>query len=486
MQERALAHGVAPARWLTLSCLTLAACQEPQGSDEASSLPNVFLITVDTLRADHLGCYGYPRDTSPTLDLLAQRSVRFDQAMVQWPKTGPSLCSMLSSTYGHTSGVLRFTGKRPVPQTMEMLPEILHDAGYQTFGVVTNPSVASSLHFDQGFDVYDENYGSYFDLAKHTSRASIEALENRDPTKPFFLWVHYLDPHGKYQPPNRWLEPFVGDELYKADSRPSVPLSPFVRGETKHPRSPIGEIGHRSYLPDLIHVRDYVARYDGEIRYLDDWIGYLFEWIQGQGLLEDSIVIFTADHGESLGDHNYYFNHGRFPYDACTRVPLLLYHPELPARVVEEPVALLDLAPTLVDMLGLAPGWQFEGQSLAGALRDPGRHAIDRPVFTGSSPIERFTVAVRQGRYKLIKISDPELAEILTNEPYELYDIEADPAETVNLFRQLPEVARHLQALLDPFVDKAYATVPFPADSEAELSQEEMQRLTELGYVDGD
>jgi arylsulfatase A-like enzyme len=197
-------------------------------------------------------------------------------------------------------------------------------------------------------------------------------------------------------------------------------------------------------------------------------------------------VVFLADHGESLGDHNLYFHHGMFPYDACTRVPLLLRFPGIPPGVVEEPVALLDLVPTLLELLELEPGWQCEGRSFAARLRNPSAAPVDRPVFTGSGYKKLYTVAARVGRYKLIKVTDRVLAARLTGEPYELYDVVADPGETRNLRAELPEVTEELRRLLDPWVEEAYATVPFPTDEGAALSDFESRRLLELGYVDGE
>lgn len=444
---------------------------------------HVLLITIDTLRADHLHCYGYPRETSRHLDALAARSQRFDQAFVQWPKTGPSIASIMTSTYGSTSGVMRTTGKIPVPRSYDCLAELLARAGYQTRAVVTNGSLSRKLNYDQGFEVYEQVFERDRAHAERMTAAAIELLRTRDPSRPFFQWVHYVDPHMPYHPPREYRERFVGDSLYEADQRGPVPLDPRITGEGKAPEGGLGAILKGSHLDGLDEVRDYVARYDAEILYLDEHVGTLLAEVEREGLLSSTLVIVTSDHGESLGDHGYYFRHGQLPYDACLRVPWILYHPDLPPRVIRAPVALLDLAPTVVEALHVPPGWQFEGTSLLRHLHESSDPT--RPVFSEAGYHDAFSLTVRHGDYKLIHVGDPRLAKILRGEPRELYHVASDPGETLHLGADGGRVARGLRRLLDPVVAAAYGKVPPIGDGEAILSDEAERNLVELGYVDG-
>ena len=169
--------------------------------------PNILLVTVDTLRADHLSSYGYPRATSPNIDKLAANGIRFDRPVVQWPKTGPSFASILTSTYPKDNGIVRKIGIR-LPDRFRMLAEILQRQGYATHAVVANGALASDFNFDQGFDSYletwkiDASTGDDPNGAEAVTRKAETVINTLDPAKPFFLWVHYLDPHFPYTPPD--------------------------------------------------------------------------------------------------------------------------------------------------------------------------------------------------------------------------------------------------------------------------------------------
>jgi arylsulfatase A-like enzyme len=453
----------------------------PRASGDSWS---VVLLTIDALRADHLGCYGYPRATSPRIDELAKQGLVFEQAAVQWPKTAPSMASLLSSTYGSTSGVMRTTLDKKVPRHYELLPELLHAAGYQTLGVVSNLSLAPRFHFDQGFERFlVENKNTY---ANHVSELARGLLEERDRDRPYFLWVHYLDPHAPYTPPSRYAGSFVGDALYQSDQRPPVPVDPRVRDPHLRPKPgcEVGQIPAYAYLPGKECVRDYVAQYDGDVRFLDEHVGAFLEWMRVHGHLDRAILVFTADHGESLGDHNYYFEHGRFPYDDCVRVPLILLHPEWKPGRIGAPVGLIDLAPTLLEMIGLEPGWQFEGRSLLSWLKSGASEQDARSVFSESGYLEEFEISVRRGRYKLIRIGSRHLSGLLTGEPYELYDVIADPSETKNLVDELPEICAALREELDAYVEVARMRRPPPQEGEAFTPDEDERRvMEELGYA---
>ncbi|MGH2669536.1 MAG: sulfatase, partial [bacterium] len=257
---------------------------------------NVVWITIDTLRADHLGAYGYARPTSPHIDALARQGVLFRQAMVQWPKTTPSMASMLTGTYPHTNGIIRFTplaiGSRPL-----LFSEMLGNAGYRTIAISTHPALTPLYQFAQGFDVFVE---AWRDSTRRSARATEEAttwLREHATGSPFFLWIHYMDPHARYAPPPPYDGMFVGDAHY--DGRRRLRLN---EGENED----LGGVPGRASLGRRNELAYYVAQYDAEIRYTDENVGAVLEALRVSGADERTIVILTADHGESLGEHDYY------------------------------------------------------------------------------------------------------------------------------------------------------------------------------------
>jgi len=454
---------------------------------------NVLLITIDTLRADHLSCYGYARKTSPCIDALAAQAVLFEECLVQWPKTGPSMASLLTSTYGSTNGVMRRTLDIKVPLHYDLLPELMQRAGWNTLGVVSNISLSEKFHFDQGFDRFAVHAGDQCRADAVTTRAT-DLLAERDTSKPYFLWVHYLDPHAPYVPPRRHIEPFLGDALWQADARPPLPVDPRVAD----PAAPapenqdIGMIPAYAHFParypwvkqsDKDQARNYVAAYDGDVRYVDEHVGKLLDWMMAADLLRTTIIVLAADHGEGLGEHDYWFEHGRFPYDDCVHVPLMVVHPDWKARRVATPVALLDVAPTIAELTGVANGWQFEGKSLAPWLAAGAPEEQARPVFVESGYSERYEFSLRRGKWKLIRVGSPETAKLMKGGKYELYDVVADPGETQNLYDDAAAAAvvDSLTEELEAFVAAAAAKKAPDAEG-ATLTEEERAQMKALGY----
>ncbi len=443
--------------------------------------PNILLITVDTLRADHLGAYGYPRDTSPHIDRLAREGVLFLQAVTQWPKTSPSFASMFTSTYGRTNGLIRLTRQR-VADHFVLLAELLRNARYQTAAVVANGNLGKVFNFHQGFDTYVEVWKEpgHRDSgeAQYVSRHAISWLKREGRKQPFFLWLHSNDPHARYEPPGQFHEMFVGDEYYEGSRR--VPLNP---GRDQN----IGGIPARSHLGQRDEVDYYIAQYDAEIRFTDEQIGAVMRALEDLGLGENTIVILAADHGESLGEHNYYFEHGRFAYDSCARVPLIIRAAALgePGQVVESPVELIDVVPTILELVGLPPHPEAEGKSLvplvAGDEATASRWAY---AFTEAGYRNDYQRAIRTTRWKLIYIPDPATQAIMQGRSFELYDIVNDPGETQNLIDLHPEVAKKLKAELFRWMamqDEASGARP---SVPARIDPATREQLRTLGYIE--
>ena len=445
---------------------------------------NILLITVDTLRADHLSSYGYPRRTTPNLDRLAAEGVRFDQTAVQWPKTTPSFASMFTATYSKDNDIVRRVGI-PVSCRFEMLAKVLKRRGYSTQAVVSNGALGSEFNFDQGFDTYVETWkltshaGGNPNQAEAVTRLAIGLLEGlgREARagRPWFLWVHYIDPHFPYQPPGKWRDRFQGDRF--ADRSRKVPIS-------DRPKQQMGGIGREQVLGGHDDLAFYVARYDAAVAYADAQIGELLAEMRRRGLLGRTLTAFTSDHGESLGEHAYYFDHGRFGFQTCLRVPLILHYPGVLApRVDRQPVELLDLAPTLLEAAGVSlPGgaWK-QGHSLTPRLRGLPPLAAAAPGTTGSSgssggfgvpaaadaagssalaPLafseagwetnHKWQKAVRDGRFKLLVAQTYHEQRWIAGEGVEfaLYDLVADPLETQNVADRHPAELERLKRAL--------------------------------------
>lgn len=456
---------------------------------------NILLITVDTLRADHLSSYGYPRQTTPNLDRLAAEGVRFDQTAVQWPKTTPSFASMFTATYSKDNDIVRRVGI-PVSCRFEMLAKVLARRGYTTQAVVSNGALGREFNFDQGFDTYVETWK----VESRTEATSIQAevvtrmavglldglAQQSRARRPWFLWVHYLDPHFPYVPPRKWRDRFQGDRFF--DRSTKVPVS-------DRPKQQMAGIGREQVLDGHDDLAFYVARYDAAIAYADAQIGELLTEMRRRGLLDHTLTAFTSDHGESLGEHAYYFDHGRFGFQTCLRVPLIFHYPGVLApRVDRQPVELLDLAPTLLEAAGASlPGgaWK-QGHSLtprlrglapamigaaggagasgaaggAGAAGEAGAAVaaeapfVNPPGAATAGPLafseagwetnNKWQKAVRDGRFKLLVAQTYHEQRWIAGEGIEfaLYDLAADPLETHNVGDRYPADLERLKRAL--------------------------------------
>jgi len=448
--------------------------------------PSLLLITVDTLRTDHLGVYGHRLETSPTIDALAARGVRFADASVQWPKTWPSMASMLTGNLPAETG-MPYRPRRALPQRNRMLAEILRDAGYRTGAVVANVNLGREFAFDQGFDVFVESWEKQFrrrfgdrpfdnrpGRVKEFTNATLVTdqglrfLERVEDGEPFFLWVHYMDPHGPYVPPPAYGELFQGE--YPSQKVPVAKIPPYQR--QRHPVT-------NRVIADLAHYR---AQYDREIRYLDDELGRLLEVVRKREDGEDTLVVFTSDHGESFHEHGYYLEHGANPFEPGVSAPLILVHPTLPAgRVVEIPVALVDLLPTVLDVLGLETPEAVTGRSLMPRIR--GSEPSAPPyVFLEAGHRLPSQLAVRRGRWKLVQLRS-EADRQRYGPEWQLFDLAADPGEERNVLEEHPEVAEELRAAVEAYAAGAPEAGGETLDLES-LDEDTVRMLEALGYVE--
>ncbi len=388
-----------------------------------ATAPSLLLITIDTLRADHLPAYGYHRPTAPQVDALAARGITMDQVVATIPETGPSLAALLTGRWPAALG-MRGNG-RPLEKEIPTLATILAGAGYDTAAFVSGfPLVARLCGLERGFDIYDDNMpdprgmvANVQRFAPHTTDAALTWLKKKGQA-PFFLWVHYYDVHGDYAP--------------------GAPYDSLFNDGPWGPRMATARIPAYQRHGDDTDAGGFIDRYDGEIRKVDDQVARLLDQLGIMGLTENTLVVITADHGESLTEHGYYFDHGNELYEPSLRVPLVMAGPGIPAdgRRIAELARLPDLMPTLLELLGKPlpqgiAGVSFRDWWRPGAPPPAPREALSEARF---QPYRALTpggdvgpkLAARDKRYTFIlRLQGPR---------FELYDRLRDPGETHNLF----------------------------------------------------
>jgi arylsulfatase A-like enzyme len=442
--------------------------------------PNIFLVTVDTLRADHLRCYGYPRDTSPAIDRFAAHSILFENAFTTIPRTTPALASMVTGLYPRRHGLMTLLDR--LDDSQRTIAEVLKERGYDTAAFVTH-NVSRVTGLQQGFDTYADHYRVLVNDpasgAEQVARGALDWVSEHAGRK-MFVWLHVWDPHFRYQAPppyERWFDSAYADtfDLYERLDRDAISLGQVFFRNDLTPRQ-------------LEHA---IARYDGEIRYTDEIVGQFLDALRNLGLYDDSLVVFTADHGESLGEHGYFFEHGEYLYDGTLRIPLIAKFPSgrISNQRIPGKVMIQDVAPTILAAAGGALP-DSDGQDLALFL-DGKREAhpvtfaeTDRSFYPENPrrPLRGLAgnwKSIRSGRWKLIQIPTRD------GPTFELYDTTADPAETKNLYDQQRAEAEPLAKELDAWL-ASFESRRGPATNQSEetkLDNAAAERLRALGYM---
>lgn len=404
---------------------------------------NVVLIAIDTLRADHLGCYGYPRATSPHIDAFARNAVVFDQHIAAAIPTHPSFTTLHTGQFSITHGVVAHGGRNDIPRDAPWLASILHEAGYTT-AAVDNLS-QWRLDFHRGFEFYidpTKRQALSINADNRTINRRVLPFLEQHQQEQFFLLVHYWDPHTPYLPPRAYRRLF-----YSGD--PEAPGHYSLDGmETRHP---LGKAWRETWFPQLgKHITDahYIeALYDAEIRYCDEGVGQLLSKLEDLGLSERTVVAITSDHGEMMFRHGIFFDHHGL-YDGNLHVPLLLRVPGLPPRRVPGMSASVDVAPTLLDLCGLAAEERMEGISLTPWLRGE-RDDAPREWVVSQECTWQMKWCLRTPAHKLILAREPDA---YGTPARELYDLTTDPGEFVNLAEKEPEAVARLEAQLEGWI----------------------------------
>lgn len=401
---------------------------------------NIILFTIDTLRADHLECYGYSKVKTPNINKLASEGIRFEHDNAQVPLTFPAHSSIFTGTYPLYHG-MRDNGGFYLDESQITLAEVLKEAGYSTGAFIGAFVLDSRWGLDQGFDYYYDN----FDLTKY-KKISLDAVQRRgdevleeaykwiekNQDQKFFAWIHLYDPHTPYDPPEPYKTQFEGGRY---------------------------------------------SLYDGEIAYVDQLIGEFRDFMEQRKLFENTLIVVTGDHGESLGEHKE-SAHGFFIYDAAVHVPLILRYPEkkLGGRVISNQVKNIDIMPTVLDSTGHISPKSVQGQSLLPLILGKSEPEDEQPSYSetywpryhyGWSELK----SLRKGSFKFIDAPKPEL-----------YNTLEDPGEQNNLINQKTSQAYQMKRELTALIEK-YSAEGIEEAGPQKIDNDSLIKLQALGYI---
>jgi len=464
--------------------------RETGGSGEGHT--NCLLITIDTLRRDHLGCYGHPAVRTHAIDRLALEGVLFENCVAQAPITLPSHCSILTGTYPPFHGV-RDNALFRLDSRFLSLTERLKEGGYTTAAFISAFPLAANFGLDQGFDFYDDDLidldafyfsrmaGAYalapvmervgfyrpVTIAERKGEVTVDrVLQWLDAIgrRPFFLWVHLFDPHNPLDPPAAYEAMYAGEEL-------------LARVGTQAEREHIRSLrDYSEYSLDSPAIEYMKALYQAEVTYTDDQVGRLLARLEERGLADRTLVVFTADHGQSLSEHGYVGHSGAL-YAQTIDVPLVLRLPGIlpPGTRVEGLVQSVDISPTILELLGLGPSGEGEGRSLAKQMWGGTTGGADRPAYFETLHAgrgeERFR-GVTAGGWKFIRSEDGSIKK--------LYHVAIDPEERIDLSAIEGGRLVRMEALLDSTIGQYGGDAK---EERAPLDRGTREMLRTLGYV---
>jgi arylsulfatase len=517
---------------LALACLILCAagCKRDPDSRSAAArekiaamqaaIHNVIFVSIDTLRADHLGCYGHPFVKTPTLDALAKESVLFEQCVSAAPTTLASHTSMMTGTYPHRHGA--FKNGRRVGDDNVMLAEVLKEAGFVTTGFIAAAPLGPKVNFDQGFDDYNARYtwgehgrgGGVQRRANEVTNSVLEWLSQRpeqeaDPQSAesrWFLFVHYFDPHWPYTAP----APFAG--MYRTDSLPvdgSMETIQQARGMLKQgffppnvrnfvkgagltkARTPHDPVRRNLWEQGLRLAPILDAEYGAEVSFTDHHLGRLFDELRERNRFDNSLIIVTADHGETMHEHDNVFNHGVSVYETEIHIPLIVRFPQgrFGGQRVSRLISNIDLMPTILELVGLPRHDGIEGESFAPIIDGP--LPPRAPVFAEATQpwnnpkFHDDPVWPNRGKFQCIRTERHKYMFRIPDQQFRFYDLQSDPGEQTNLLENAREydadIVEDLKERLTRWRDDAH-----PIQAEDVKAKEHIEALRSLGYIGGD
>jgi arylsulfatase A-like enzyme len=467
-----------------------------------NGMPNIIIIVADALRADHLSCYGYKRDTTPNIDELAKEGALFKTCIAQSSWTRPSVASLFTSLY--PSMHLAYTVNQRLPEYLTTMAEVLKGKGYTTCGISANLILKEEFGYSQGFDYYNVEtqesiYACFCSKRKDLlfgmlgewlfkrmfkpydaveidcdllTQKALNWIEKKGGS-PFFLYLHYMDPHAPYNPPESY------ERMYSEDYKGKK----YRMGEVIR----LKKMGREISPKELQNIID---RYDGEITFMDEYIGKLINALKEMQLFENTLLVFTADHGEAFFEHND-TTHGQSLYNELIHVPLIITYPKLIKRntVIDTPVAMIDIMPTIMEVLNIPCFNEMQGKSFLTLFQDedPIKH---KEFIISELFVQRgkggWCTAIITKDYKYILIENS-LNNILGSKKLahkklqEFYDLRNDPKELYNIFCPKSEAVGKLKKKLLVYLSFKRQHIHSP--EEVEIDEDTKQQLKALGYM---
>ena len=415
---------------------------------DTTDKPNVIFICIDTLRADHLGMYGYERDTSPSMDQLAKSGVVFTNVTSQSSWTKTSVATFMTSTYDMLNRVK--TEEDKLPLGVNTLAEILKNNGYATGAIIANPWLLPQFAFNQGFDYYNSSY-----VADETRRRikveNITKYIDKNKNKKFFLYLHFMDVHNPYHPPAPFNTMFSG-----------------VEGRFQYRNGPM-----------KMNKEDFdktMGLYDGEIRFLDEKINSIIMYLKEQKLFDNTLIVINSDHGEEFMEHGG-AGHGTTLYQELLHVPLIIVHKgnsDIKGSVINSKVRNIDILPTILDILNISPVTEIDGISLLPLIK--GDKGVPSPSIASVTALHTRDklVAISGNKFKYIYNRSKKLSE--------LFDLEKDADEKDNLINVMPELAMKMHNELQNITSE-FTGVEAPSFKKSSINNETLKTLKSLGYI---
>jgi len=470
-----------------------------QGGDDQR--PNVIIISIDTLRKDHLPCYGYEGCQTPNIDQFSEKCVIFKNCIAPAPHTVPSMASMLTGFYPTVHGC-RFEPSIPINDEVTTLSEILQHSGYHTESYTANPLLSPERGFSRGFDYYEDFFFTkdlryllpkrvhevaedvlifvgvedrlrFLDTTEWLRSKAAARLAKLKKYSPFFAWFHFLDPHFPYFPPKNYIPA-------EAEDRERIESIKYELFDLED-----------DYSNNKDQVREIVRLYDGEIQYVDSALGDLFGIIEEEGILENTIIVFTADHGEEFWAHDE-FGHGHCLYPEVIRIPLFIYLPPSMGCIsgrISGYVSLVDVAPTILEYLELPQTYGMKGRSLAPLIESlrNGSYENDFEGVSRSVFSEFIIYPKHHPEKKGVYLDNYHLIYNLMSQEIELYDLSSDPTELVDISTEDEAAKERLYSeLMEWYEANQKIAEQLSPQKEIEMSEEEKEMLRGLGYIISD
>ena len=414
---------------------------------------NVILISIDTLRADHLGCYGYEKNTTPNIDELSKDSVLFKETIAQTSSTLPSHASIFTSLIPSHHGAF-FSMKTPMPQEIVTMAEILKGNNYITISYNGGGQIAAEFGLNQGFDLYDSWPSK--DIINETFIKKVNSAINwikNNPGEKFFLFLHTYETHHPYTPKKEYLD------LFEEDYSGNLPMD-----TSKTLLKKINQKEIKINEEDKKHI---ISTYDAEIYSMDKAFGILVDFLKKENLYNNTIIIFTSDHGEEFGEHGMMGWHGHALYDEQLKVPLIIKFPDskYASRIIGEQTRSIDILPTLLDILDIPASETFEGVSLISWLkRKKNKEIFAVSQQDNSGPAHPTTI-----RTKKWKLYDSRL-----------FNLKLDPLEKIDVAKEHESVDKYLKDNLNEILQQRKIIY---TGEELEPDKETSEHLKSLGYV---